>query len=589
MENIIFNILLPLIGGLALFMFGMDEMGGGLEKVAGGSLERILAKLTNSPIKGVLLGMLVTAVIQSSSATTVMVVGFVNSGIMALSQAISVILGANIGTTATAWILSTASLSGDEWFVEIFTPKVFWIFFAAIGVVIITTAKKQSKRMHIGRILIGFGVLMFGMQNMSNAMKEVPEEFLKEIFLTFSNNPILGLITGAVLTAIIQSSSASVGILQSIAISGGITFGGAFPIIMGQNIGTCITALLSSMGANKNAKRASMAHLYFNLIGSVLFMIVFYGANAILNFSFINENISAVDIALVHTIFNITCTIVFFPFIKALEKLATITVRGDKKEEIDELDERLFNTPSVALSQALDISKQMFKVSAISFNDALGLIGKYDKKTADAIEEYESQTDKYEDKLGSYLVKLSSYELLPDDSNEASMLLHNIGDFERIGDHALNIANLSLEMKDKQIEFSSLALQELAVVRGALTEIVEITERAFDEENLELAYEVEPLEQVIDHLIDEIRSRHIYRLQNGECTVTLGFIFSDMLINMERVSDHCSNIAACLITAKESSNYDTHKLMSKAHKHEEGFLLKQKEYEDKYALPALEK
>ena len=589
MENIIFNILLPLIGGLALFMFGMDEMGGGLEKVAGGSLERILAKLTNSPIKGVLLGMLVTAVIQSSSATTVMVVGFVNSGIMALSQAISVILGANIGTTATAWILSTASLSGDEWFVEIFTPKVFWIFFAAIGVVIIMTAKKQSKRMHIGRILIGFGVLMFGMQNMSNAMKEVPEEFLKEIFLTFSNNPILGLITGAVLTAIIQSSSASVGILQSIAISGGITFGGAFPIIMGQNIGTCITALLSSMGANKNAKRASMAHLYFNLIGSVLFMIVFYGANAILNFSFINENISAVDIALVHTIFNITCTIVFFPFIKALEKLATITVRGDKKEEIDELDERLFNTPSVALSQALDISKQMFKVSAISFNDALGLIGKYDKKTADAIEEYESQTDKYEDKLGSYLVKLSSYELLPDDSNEASMLLHNIGDFERIGDHALNIANLSLEMKDKQIEFSSLALQELAVVRGALSENVEITEKAFDEENLELAYEVEPLEQVIDHLIDEIRSRHIYRLQNGECTVTLGFIFSDMLINMERVSDHCSNIAVCLITAKESSNYDTHKLMSKAHKHEEGFLLKQKEYEDKYALPALEK
>lgn len=589
MENIIFNILLPLIGGLALFMFGMDEMGGGLEKVAGGSLERILAKLTNSPIKGVLLGMLVTAVIQSSSATTVMVVGFVNSGIMALSQAISVILGANIGTTATAWILSTASLSGDEWFVEIFTPKVFWIFFAAIGVVIIMTAKKQSKRMHIGRILIGFGVLMFGMQNMSNAMKEVPEEFLKEIFLTFSNNPILGLIAGAVLTAVIQSSSASVGILQSIAIGGGITFGGAFPIIMGQNIGTCITALLSSMGANKNAKRASMAHLYFNLIGSVLFMIVFYGANAILNFSFINENISAVDIALVHTIFNITCTIVFFPFIKALEKLATITVRGDKKEEIDELDERLFNTPSVALSQALEISKQMFKVSAISFNDALGLIGKYDKKTADAIEEYESQTDKYEDKLGSYLVKLSSYELLPDDSNEASMLLHNIGDFERIGDHALNIANLSLEMKDKQIEFSSLALQELAVVKSALREIVEITEKAFDEENLELAYEVEPLEQVIDHLIDEIRSRHIYRLQNGECTVTLGFIFSDMLINMERVSDHCSNIAACLITAKESSNYDTHKLMSKAHKHEEGFLLKQKEYEDKYALPALEK
>ena len=586
-EKVVFEILLPLIGGLALFMFGMDEMGGGLERVAGGSLERILSKLTNNPIKGVCLGMLVTAVIQSSSATTVMVVGFVNSGIMALSQAISVILGANIGTTVTAWILSTASLSGDEWYVQIFTPKIFWIFFAAIGVLLIMTSKKQSRNMHIGRICIGFGVLMFGMQNMSNAMKAVPEEFLKEIFLTFSNNPILGLIVGAVLTAVIQSSSASVGILQSIAIGGGITFGGAFPIIMGQNIGTCITALLSSMGASKNAKRASMAHLYFNLIGSVLFMVVFYGANAIFNFSFITENISAVDIALVHTIFNIVCTIVFFPFIKALEKLATITIRGDKKEEIDELDERLYNTPAIAVSQALEISKQMFKVSAISFNDALGLIGKFDKKTADSIENYEMQTDKYEDKLGSYLVKLSSFQLMPDDSNEVSMLLHNIGDFERIGDHALNIANLSLEMKEKQIEFSALALKELEVIKGALKEIVDITEQSFDGTNLELAYKVEPLEQVIDKLIDEVRSRHIYRLQNGECTVTLGFVFSDLLINMSRVSDHCSNIAACLISAKESSNYDTHKLMSKDYKSHEEFLIKQREYEEKYALPSL--
>jgi len=420
-------------------------------------------------------------------------------------------------------------------------------------------------------------------------MKNVPEEFLKEIFLTFSNNPILGLITGAVLTAVIQSSSASVGILQSIAIGGGITFGGAFPIIMGQNIGTCITALLSSVGATKNAKRASMAHLYFNLIGSILFMIVFYGANAILNFSFIEDNISAFDIALIHTIFNLACTVVFFPFIKGLEKLATITIRGDKKENIDELDERLFNTPSVAVSQALEISKQMFKVSALSFSDALGLIGKYNKKTAEAIEEYETETDKYEDKLGSYLVKLSSYELLEEDSNEVSMLLHNIGDFERIGDHALNIANLSLEMKDKQLEFSPLALKELEIVKNALNEIINITEKAFDSESVEMAYKVEPLEQVVDHLIDELRSRHIYRLQNGECTVTLGFIFSDMLINMERVSDHCSNIAACLITAKQSSNYETHKLMSKAYKHEEEFLIKQKEYEEKYALPVLEK
>ena len=441
--------------------------------------------------------------------------------------------------------------------------------------------------MHIGRICLGFGVLMFGMQNMSSAMSNVPEDFLKNIFITFSNNPILGLITGAVLTAIIQSSSASVGILQSIAIGGGITFGGAFPIIMGQNIGTCITALLSAIGANKNAKRASMAHLYFNFLGSILFMIVFYSANALFGFKFINDNISAVQIALLHTIFNITCTVVFLPFIKGLEKLATISVKGGKKESYDKLDERLFNTPTVA--QSLDISKEMFKVSALSFKTALDLIDKYDAKIAETIEEYEEKTDKYEDKLGSYLVKLSSYELALDDSNEVSMLLHNIGDFERMGDHALNISNLSLEMKEKQITFSELATKELDVIRNALKEIVDKAEKAFDEKNIALAYEIEPLEQVIDELIAEVRSRHILRLQNKECTVTLGFIFSDLLINMERVSDHCSNIAACLISAKESSNYETHKLISSVKKTGQEFTNKYKEYQEKYALPSLTK
>jgi len=588
-DEIVFNILLPLLGGLALFLFGMDEMGGGLEKVAGGSLERILAKLTNSPIKGVLLGILVTAVIQSSSATTVMVVGFVSSGIMSLSQAISVILGANVGTTVTAWILSTASLSGDEWYVQIFTPKVFWVFFAIIGILFIMTSKKLSKKMHIGRICLGFGILMFGMQNMSAAMKAVPEEFLKNIFVTFSNNPILGLVTGAMLTAVIQSSSASVGILQSIAMTGGITFGGAFPIIMGQNIGTCITALLSSMGASKNAKRASMAHLYFNLVGSIVFMLIFYGANAIFTFDFVTKSISAVDIALVHTIFNVTCTIIFFPFIKVLEKLATISVRGDKKETIDELDERLFNTPAVAVSQSLEISKQMFSVAAIGFKESLDLICNYNSKIAEKIDDYETETDKYEDKLGSYLVKLSSYELDLKDSNEVSMLLHNIGDFERIGDHAQNIASLSQEMKDKQITFSELAIKELDVIRNALKEILDLTETSFEKEDHILAHKVEPLEQVIDGLISEVRSRHILRLQNGECTVTLGFIFSDMLINMERVSDHCSNIAACLISAKESSNYETHKLASTSLKTGEEFDKRFAEYQTKYILPPFSK
>lgn len=586
LTDVIFQILLPLLGGLALFLFGMDEMGGGLEKVAGGSLERILSKLTNSPIKGVLLGILVTAVIQSSSATTVMVVGFVNSGIMALSQAISVILGANTGTTITAWILSTASLSGDEWYVQIFTPKVFWVFFAVAGILLIMSSKKQSRKMHIGRICLGFGILMFGMQNMSSAMGYVPKEFLESIFVAFSNNPVLGLITGAILTAVIQSSSASVGILQSIAIGGGISFGGAFPIIMGQNIGTCITAILSSVGANTNAKRASMAHLYFNLIGSVLFMIVFYGANAVVHFDFIEDNISAVQIAMIHTIFNLVCTVIFFPFIKGLEKMATLSVRG-KKEEIDELDERLFNTPSVAVSQAMEISKQMFKVAYLGFTDSLTLIGNYNSKTAEQIDEYETTTDKYEDKLGSYLVKLSTVELLPEDSNEVSMLLHNIGDFERIGDHAQNIATLSMEMKDKQITFSELAISELDVIRNALKEIIENTEKAFDTEDVALAYKIEPLEQVIDGLISEVRSRHILRLQNGECTVTLGFIFSDLLINMERVSDHCSNIAACLISAKQSSNYETHKLISSVKHTGEEFDNRFKEYQLKYTLPEM--
>ena len=587
MQEIIFNIILPLFGGLALFLYGMDEMGNGLERIAGGSLERILAKLTNNPIKGVFLGLLVTAIIQSSSATTVMVVGFVNSGIMALSQAIGVILGANIGTTVTAWVLSTASLSGDEWYIQIFTPKVFWAIFAAVGIILIMSSKSVSKKRHAGKIFLGFGVLMFGMITMSGAVSGLKDnpQFIS-IFTAFENSPILGLVVGAILTAVIQSSSASVGILQSLAASGIITFGSAFPIIMGQNIGTCITAILSSIGANKNAKRASMAHFYFNFLGSVLFMILFYLANAFFKFDFVTKNISPLQIAELHTIFNVVCTIVFLPFIKGLEKLATISVRSSKKEAFNALDERLFNTPSVAVSQALDISKKMFDVSVKSFTESIDLVNKYDVKAIARIADYEQQTDNLEDKLGTYLVKLSSYDMLVEDSNEVAMLLHNIGDFERIGDHALNISELATEMKEKQITFSGLANKELEIIVNALKEIILNTQKAFNDEDIDSAYEIEPLEQVIDNLIAEIKSRHISRLQSGECTVELGFVFSDILVNMERVSDHCSNIAACLISARQSS-YETHELISSVKKTDEDYEKLYKAYQEKYALPAL--
>ena len=587
MQEIIFNIILPLFGGLALFLYGMDEMGNGLERIAGGSLERILAKLTNNPIKGVFLGLLVTAIIQSSSATTVMVVGFVNSGIMALSQAIGIILGANIGTTVTAWVLSTASLSGDEWYIQIFTPKVFWAIFAAVGIILIMSSKSVSKKRHAGKIFLGFGVLMFGMITMSGAVSGLKDnpQFIS-IFTAFENSPILGLVVGAILTAVIQSSSASVGILQSLAASGIITFGSAFPIIMGQNIGTCITAILSSIGANKNAKRASMAHFYFNFLGSVLFMILFYLANAFFKFDFVTKSISPFQIAEIHTIFNVVCTIVFLPFIKGLEKLATISVRSSKKEAFNALDERLFNTPSVAVSQALDISKKMFDVSVKSFTESIDLVNKYDVKAIARIADYEQQTDNLEDKLGTYLVKLSSYDMLVEDSNEVAMLLHNIGDFERIGDHALNISELATEMKEKQITFSGLANKELEIIVNALKEIILNTQKAFNDEDIDSAYEIEPLEQVIDNLIAEIKSRHISRLQSGECTVGLGFVFSDILVNMERVSDHCSNIAACLISARQSS-YETHELISSVKKTDEDYEKLYKAYQEKYALPAL--
>ena len=548
---------LTLVGGLAMFLYGMNVMGSGLEKVSGGRLERTLEKMTSNPIKGVLFGAAVTAVIQSSSATTVMVVGFVNSGIMKLSQGIGIIMGANIGTTITAWILSLTGLQGDSVLVQMLNPNSFSPILAIVGIVLIMLSKNGKKK-DIGTIMIGFAVLMFGMSSMSGAVKPLANmpEFTN--ILTYFSNPVLGVLTGAVLTAIIQSSSASVGILQALSSTGSITYGAAIPIIMGQNIGTCVTALISCIGANKNAKRAAMVHLYFNIIGTVVFLGLFYGANAIVQFSFIDDPLNAANIAVVHTAFNLFSTALLLPFSKLLEKLASLTIR-DKETAAEKpvLDERFLNTPSFALEQCKNATVDMAELSRDTLFSSMSLLENYQEKTAGEITANENAIDHYEDRLGTYLVQLSSRELTAKDSNEISKLLHTIGDFERIGDHAVNILDAAREMKEKGLRFSDQANRELQVLAQAIQDIVGMTVTAFAGNDISLARQVEPLEQVIDTLKAELKIRHIQRLKDGNCTIELGFVLSDLLTNYERISDHCSNIAVCMIQIAESQ-FDTH-------------------------------
>ena len=582
----IFNVL-SLIGGLSLFLFGMNVMGAALERRAGSKLKHFLEVLTASKMKGFLLGLGVTAVIQSSSATTVMVVGFVNSGIMTLKQAINIIMGANVGTTVTAWILSLTGIESGNFLVQMLKPSSFTPILALIGIILYMFVK-DSKKKDTGTILLGFAVLMFGMETMSSAVEPLAEvDEFRNILLMFSN-PIFGVLAGAVITGIIQSSSASVGILQALSATGQVTMGTAIPIIMGQNIGTCVTALLSSTGTTKNAKRAAFVHLYFNIVGTVVVMIAFYGLNAIFHFPIVNMQATELSIAIAHTSFNVICTCLLLPFSGLLEKLAYATVRGeDNEEDIEPLDERLLATPSIALEQCRLTVCDMALLSQEALENAIKMLDGYDEKTAAMVREAESRVDRYEDMLGSYIIQLAAKDMSEEDNNESMKLLHVIGDLERISDHAVNILEVAEEMRDKQITFSGKAKKELSVLCAAVREIVDMAVKVCEKESLELAADIEPLEEVIDAMHDKLRLRHTKRLQDGECTVELGFVYSDLLIDLERIADHCSNIGGCEIEMEEGLS-DVHQYLKGVRdKNNEKFEDKCREYEQKYQLQSL--
>lgn len=581
---------LNLLGGIALFLFGMHTLSAALEKLAGGKLEHWLEKATSRPIKGVVLGAIITAVIQSSAATTVMIIGFVNSGLMKLSQAIGVIMGANIGTTATSWLLSLQSIDGSEGFsvLNLLKPTTFTPILAVIGVILIMFTKSDRKKT-IGTILAGFAVLMFGMNAMSSATAGLEQnETFCNILMMFSN-PILGVIAGAVLTAVLQSSSASIGILQSIAISTGkVTYAIALPLLLGQNIGSCVTALISSIGANKPAKRVAVVHLYFNVIGTVLFLSVFYLINAFIDLPFMQDSLNAVGIAVIHTGFNILTTALFLPFTKQLERLACLTVRdkpGEKKQDAPMLDERLLKTPSVAIEQCRNVSIRMAELTLETLRTSLEVVMEYDQKKCNEVIDNENSIDLYEDKIGSYILKISSKDLSETDSKIVSMMLHTIGDLERISDHAVNIIEAAGEMHTKKIKFSDQALRELKVMIKAVNEILDMSINSFINADVNLAKCVEPLEDVIDQLRNELKSRHIERLRSGKCTIELGFILQDLLTNFERVSDHCSNIAVYLIQINDNS-MDTHEYMNELKKLDRSeFMDEFNDYSKKYILP----
>ena len=581
---------LALIGGLALFLFGMDTLGKGLEKLSGGRLERLLEKLTSNRFRAVALGTLVTAIIQSSSATTVMVVGFVNSGIMKLSQAIGIIMGANIGTTMTAWILSLSSIEGDSFFIQMLKPSSFSPILAIIGVAFIMFSKKE-KRKHAGEIMIGFAVLMTGMDAMSAAVKplqDVPE--FTNILLMFSN-PIFGMLAGLVLTAIIQSSSASVGILQALASTGAVPYGTAIPIIMGQNIGTCVTAILSSIGTSKNAKRAATVHLCFNIIGTTVFMVAFYAINAFVKFDFLTDSIDAKGIATIHSLFNVCATCLLLPFANQLEKLATVLIR-DSKEDLEKdnifkaLDTRFLETPAIALEQCKKLTDDMARITKESLFGAIELLDDYSEKREKELVEMETLVDRYEDELGAYLVKVSSRDLSGKEGHTVNTLLHSIGNWERISDHALNICDAAREIHEKKLSFSKAATEELAVYTRSIKDIFNMTVESFEYDDIRMAKKVEPLEEVIDDLNLMIKNRHIQRLRAGECTIELGFVLNDILTNYERVSDHCSNVAVSII---QTGDYgvEAHEYIGHL-KDEEEFKRAIEQVRKNYALPVLE-
>ena len=579
----IFNVF-SLLGGLALFLFGMDIMGKALEKQAGGKLQKILSKLTDNPIKGFFLGLGVTAVIQSSSATTVMVVGFVNSGIMELHQAIGIIMGSNVGTTVTSWLLSLTGIQGDSFWVKMLKPSSFGPILAFAGIILAMFCK-SSKKKGVGNILLGFFILMTGMEFMSSSMKPLADmPWFSSLFLHFSN-PILGVLAGAALTAIIQSSSASVGILQALALTGSVTYGSAIPIIMGQNIGTCVTAMISSVGASKNAKRAAFVHLYFNVIGVVLFLTAFYSLNALLHFEIIHDTVSVMGIAVIHSTFNVITTLVLLPFNRVLEKLAILTVPdGTSKDAAAPLlDKRLLGTPAVATSRAHQCTVDMAQLAQSGLLKAMSLVHIWNDQVSDEVVEQEAQVDHYEDALGTYLVQLSGLPLTVDDNRTVNTLLYSLSDLERISDHSLNLRKSALEVRDKQVTFSHQALEDLNLVEWAVQDIVNLTVQAFANQDNNAARQVEPLEQVIDEIVHQVRSRHVERLQNGQCSITNGFILADLLTCYERVADHCSNVAVAMIEVAHDS-FDTHEYLQGVKADREGLDRMMDQYRKRYGL-----
>ncbi len=576
----IFDVL-TLIGGLCLFLFGMNVMGESLERRAGSGLRTLLGRLTNNKAAGFLTGLGVTSVIQSSSATTVMVVGFVNSGIMTLRQAINVIMGANVGTTVTAWILSLGGISGDNIFVQLLKPTSFTPVLALIGIVM-TMFGKSSKKKDTGTILLGFAVLMFGMDAMSGAVSglaDVPA--FQQMFLLFKN-PILGVLVGAVLTGIIQSSSASVGILQALSSTGAVSMGAAIPIIMGQNIGTCVTALLSSIGTNKNARRAAVVHLSFNIIGTVIWLSVFSIISVAFKPAILDMAANHMSIAIAHSVFNILCTILLLPMAGLLEKLVIKLIPDDdKKDEFEQLDERLLATPSIALDRASAVACEMAQDSTLAIKNSILALNSYDATIAQQIRSLEERADRYEDNLGTYLVKLSGQHISDSESAEISKILKAIGDFERITDHSVNILESAEELKEKNIDFTDLAAAEMKSLSEAVCEIVNLTLDSFVNNDIEAAKRVEPLEQVIDSLIVKARNGHIKRLKSGECTIESGFIWADLITDLERTSDHCSNIAVCVIDAA-NNNMNGHEALRAMKKGDPFFEECYAFYTDKY-------
>ncbi len=554
----IFSVL-TLLGGLALFLFGMDYMGDSLKKLSGGQLESILQKLTSNRLKGFLLGFLVTAVIQSSSATTVMLVGFVNSGIMKLSQSIAIIMGANIGTTVTAWLLSTTGISASTEWLKFLKPESFTPILAMIGIIMIMIAKTDKKK-NIGAILIGFAILMFGMETMSDAMSGLKDSESFAKILVMFENPVLGILCGTILTAIIQSSSASIGILQALSLTGAIPMATALPVILGQNIGTTITPILSAISGNKDSKRVALSCLYIKIIGVVVVGGVFYGLHSFLDFAFMHEQASVFSIALVHTAFNILSTVILIPFCNFIEKLAMMTIKAEESVEEDAfrvLDDRFLTVPGFALEKANEIMTQMMKITVDTVNISLDKLLNYDAKTDAYIKEQEELVDSYEDKLGSYLVKLAGNKLSERDANEVTSLLHIIGDVERISDHACNLISASKEISTKKITFSEDAAAEINVISSAIKEIMDITVNAVANNDKQYAMKIEPLEQVIDKLKYKMKSNHVSRLQKNECTIELGFVYSDIITNFERIADHCSNIGVSVLQ-KEESGFEPH-------------------------------